>query len=52
MSKNNVTDETCSNYQALGHDVGLTCSADIVCRNCARGKGCWVPESYDVYRVD
>lgn len=52
MSENDVTDETCSNYQAEGHDTGLKCTKDIVCRNCApHGKGCWVPKKYDTYRV-
>ena len=30
---NNITDETCSNYQALGHDVGLECSKDLICKD-------------------
>lgn len=44
MHNNDVTDETCSNYQAGGHDTGLKCTDDIVCRNCAPNKGCWVPD--------
>jgi len=53
MHGNNVTDETCSNYQAEGHDTGLACTPDIVCRNCAHGsKKCWVPKEYQVFGVD
>jgi len=52
MHENNVTDETCSNYQAEGYDTGVMCTKDIVCKNCAHGGGCWVPEKYHVYSVD
>jgi cathepsin X len=41
IAQNNITDETCSPYQAFGHDNGLGCSAEIKCKNCAPFKGCW-----------
>jgi cathepsin X len=34
IKENNITDETCSPYQAFGHDNGLECSAMIKCKNC------------------
>ena len=40
--ENNITDETCSPYQAFGHDNGVGCSAMIKCKECLPGKtGCW-----------
>ena len=41
IGDNNITDETCSSYQARGKDNGIGCTADIKCKNCAPGKGCW-----------
>ena len=35
IHQNNITDQTCSPYQALGHDTGLGCSAEIKCKNCS-----------------
>jgi len=49
---NNITDETCTVYQALGHDMGLNCTADIKCKNCAPGKGCWAQENAKIYTLD
>jgi len=41
MYENKVPDESCMPYQG----VNMGCQADTVCRNCAKGKGCWaVPE--------
>ena len=34
MHNNNVTDETCSIYQARGHDNGIECAPINVCKNC------------------
>eukprot|EP01017_Pseudomicrothorax_dubius_P009430 TRINITY_DN1319_c0_g1_i2.p1 TRINITY_DN1319_c0_g1~~TRINITY_DN1319_c0_g1_i2.p1 ORF type:complete len:576 (-),score=138.75 TRINITY_DN1319_c0_g1_i2:149-1876(-) len=52
IHENNITDETCSNYQARGHTNGVDCSPSIICRNCAEDKtGCWVPEGYYLYSV-
>ena len=48
----NITDETCSNYQARGHTNGLNCSDEVKCLNCMPGKGCFVPASYYTYSVD
>lgn len=52
MSKNEITDETCSIYRGLGWDEGHQCSAMEKCRNCDPGEACFVPDSYYVYGVD
>ena len=52
MNKNNVTDETCSIYQARGYDNGMECSSIIKCKNCHPTDPCFVPDEYLVYRVD
>lgn len=52
MSKNEITDETCSIYRARGHDNGMECSSMAVCENCMPGKPCFVPDSYLVYNTD
>jgi len=52
MSKNEITDETCSIYRGRGHDNGQECSAMNVCRNCSPGEACFVPDSYYIYGVD
>lgn len=41
IHKNNITDETCSPYQAKGHTNGVGCDAEIKCKNCMPGQGCW-----------
>lgn len=41
IHNNNITDETCSPYQAYGHDNGVGCSAQIKCKNCMPNRGCW-----------
>lgn len=51
IAKNNITDETCSPYQALGHDNGVGCSAEIKCKNCMPGKGCWAQQNAKIYGV-
>lgn len=48
----NITDETCSNYQARGHTNGVNCSDEVKCLNCDPSSGCFVPESYYVYGVE
>ena len=50
--ENEITDETCSNYFARGHDNGQVCSAMIQCRNCNPGEACYVPEKYRTYGID
>lgn len=52
MHYNNVTDETCSIYQARGHDNGIECSPITMCKNCEPHKECFVPDEYNVYRVE
>jgi len=51
ISKNNITDETCSPYQAYGHDNGVGCSAEIKCKNCLPNRGCWAQERAKIYTV-
>ena len=52
IHQNNITDETCSPYQAYGHDNGIGCSAQIKCKDCQGGKGCWAKEKAKVYGVE
>lgn len=52
IHKYGISDETCSPYQARGNTNGLGCTEDIFCKNCARGKGCWIPDEWNVYTVD
>jgi cathepsin X len=52
IHKNNITDETCSNYQAKGNTNGVKCASDVKCRNCMRGKGCWAQNNAKIYGVN
>ena len=52
MAKNEVSDRTCSIYQARGLDNGQKCSAMEHCRNCNPGEACFVPDEYKVYSAD
>jgi cathepsin X len=52
MHKNEVTDETCSIYQARGNTNGMSCAPINVCKNCEPHKDCFVPDEYYVYGVD
>lgn len=52
MHFNEVTDETCSIYEARGHDNGRPCSAMAKCRNCDPFKPCFIPDTYNIYNVD
>ena len=38
MSQNDITDETCSIYQARGHDNGLPCGNLTLCETCDPGE--------------
>jgi len=51
VKQNGLTDETCSNYQALGLDDGRTCTKELVCLDCTPEK-CAIPDSYNVFHVD
>jgi hypothetical protein len=44
MSKNEMTDETCSIYTGRGLDNGGVCSPMTKCRNCTPGEACIVPD--------
>ncbi|KAL4480109.1 hypothetical protein ABPG74_020625 [Tetrahymena malaccensis] len=52
IAQNNITDETCSPYQAYGHDNGVGCSAQIKCKNCLPGKGCWAQDNAKIYSIE
>merc|ERR1711915_855510 len=52
MAENGITDETCSIYQARGHDNGAPCSKVSTCETCWPETGCYRPESYLTYYVD
>ena len=50
IHENNITDETCSPYQALGHTTGLGCSAEIKCKNCS-SSACASQSKAKIYTV-
>jgi cathepsin X len=52
MHFNNVTDETCSIYEARGHDNGRECSPMQICKNCNPYEDCFIPDTYNIYRAD
>ena len=52
IHENNITDETCSPYQALGWNTGLECSSMVKCKNCAPNGTCWVQERAKIYGVE
>jgi cathepsin X len=51
ISENNITDETCSPFQALGWTNGLQCSAETKCKNCMPGSGCYAQGDAHIYGV-
>lgn len=57
IHKNGITDETCSIYQARGHDNGLPCNQLAVCESCWPGRKqgeevCTSPPKYHRYTVE
>lgn len=52
MHFNEITDETCSIYEARGHDNGRVCSPMRKCKNCDPYKPCFIPDKYNIYHVD
>jgi len=52
MAENGITDETCSIYQARGHDNGAPCSKVSTCETCWPDTGCYRPPKYFTYYVD
>ena len=52
MHFNEATDETCSQYEARGHDNGHNCSAMTKCKHCWAHQNCTIPDTYSVYQVD
>ena len=49
--ENNITDDTCSNYLALGKNEGLVCDDVAKCKDCASTKGCWARENAKIYGI-
>ena len=52
IKENNITDETCSPYQANGHDMNVQCNSMIKCKNCQPGKGCFAQPRAKIYGVE
>lgn len=52
MLTNNITDRTCSVYQARGWTNGQKCSPMESCRNCHPGEACVIPKFYGVYQAE
>jgi cathepsin X len=52
IHENNITDESCSSYQARGHTNMLGCSSQIKCKNCSPGKGCWAQEKAKIFGIN
>lgn len=52
MHFNEITDETCSIYQARGHDNGRACSPMMKCKHCWPHENCTIPDTYNYYKVD
>jgi cathepsin X len=48
---NEITDETCSIYQGRGHDNGVECAPIVKCMNCNPHEPCFVPDTYNVYKL-
>lgn len=48
---NEGTDETCSIYQARGHDNGIECSPIVKCKDCHPLEDCFIPKDYNIYKV-
>ena len=53
MINNGITEESCTNYQALGWDnsTEVKCDSTWICRNCDPQGNCWTPSSYWLYEV-
>ena len=51
IAENNITDETCSVYQARGWKNGITCSQDILCSTCDPNTGCSTVTNYKIYSI-
>lgn len=52
MKYNEITDETCSIYQARGNTNGIDCAPINICKDCHPHEPCFVPDHYYVYGVD
>lgn len=52
IHKNGITDSTCAPYQALSWQEGKKCAPDSICKECKPSGECYVPKSYNVYKID
>jgi cathepsin X len=52
IHKNGITDSTCAPYQALSWQEGNKCTAESICKECQPTGNCYVPKSYNVYKID
>jgi len=52
IHENNITDESCSSYQALGWTNGLGCDAEAKCKNCQPSGKCWAQTGAHIYGVE
>ena len=51
MHNNDITDSSCAPYQALSHYEGLKCDAQAKCKDCQPNGSCFVPPTFNKYRV-
>ncbi len=51
MHDNDITDETCAPFLALGWSDGQICTDLSLCKECFDGKPCFKPKSFNTYRV-
>lgn len=51
IHENNITDETCSPYQARSHRDDLSCSAAVKCSSCSDGS-CKAQQNAKIYAVN
>lgn len=52
IKENGAVSETCQSYTATGHDTGNNCTEKDICRTCAPGAGCSVPDKYRLWHID
>jgi len=52
IAESGITDETCAIYQAAGHDTGMTCEAEDICKNCDYGGQCYAQSPYNLYYAE
>jgi hypothetical protein len=48
---NFITEESCTNYQAVSYKEGATCDTMHICKNCNSAGKCWAQTQYYKYQV-